>query len=112
MSSTTRRVAAIRARADGWRDTWAPPSATARTCAMVRGRPSRETGEAVMAGSVRLRLPVVVPIVVELDVGLGFQRDEEGKGEVAVRRLRDPEHRAPVVQVARQRDRRSEEHTS
>src|ERR1019366_7097432 len=52
-----------------------------------------------------LRLPVVIPVVIEFDVRLGLQRDEERKGEVAVRRLREPEHCPPVVQVARERDR-------
>src|SRR5688500_19302670 len=41
--------------------------------------------------------------VVELQVGLRFERDEEREREIAVRRLRKREHRTPVVEVALQR---------
>src|SRR5262245_12541771 len=45
----------------------------------------------------------VAAVVVELEVGLGAQRDEEVEREVAVRRLREGEDRVPVVQLALQR---------
>src|SRR5689334_22940719 len=43
-------------------------------------------------------------VVVELDVRLGLERDGEVERERAIRRLREAEVRAPVVNVALQRD--------
>jgi hypothetical protein len=45
------------------------------------------------------------PIVIKLDIRFGFQRDEEGKGEITVRRLSETEDRPPVVEIALERDR-------
>ena len=44
------------------------------------------------------------PVVVELEVGFGLERDREVEREVAVRRLREAKDGAPIVQVALQRD--------
>src|SRR5687767_995266 len=42
--------------------------------------------------------------VIELQVWLRLQRDKEAEGEIAVRRVCEVEDRAPIVQVALQRD--------
>src|SRR5688500_14768059 len=47
---------------------------------------------------------VAAPVVIELQVRLGLERDEEAEGEVPVRRLVEGEGRPPVGHVALQRD--------
>ena len=78
------------------------PSKRAKRASPKSGR------SAPPADAASCRLEALVPVrrlvIVELQFRLRLQRDEEVEGEAAVRRLREREDGAPVVEVTLQRD--------
>src|SRR5215217_7713651 len=98
------RTRSIRSRASSLRRTGAPDRATLQMSAMVSDAPSRVMGECI-AGSSTAPAPIsralaantgiapriVAAVVVELQVGLGLERDEEVEREIAVGRFGEGE---------------------